>query len=104
MSAGDVAAGENHHHQRRAYRERGDYSGSRADYCAANRQDKKKGSDEFGDILVHNLQSYRRQLEKSKPQQQLDFGLMAVIKHRTYNREHPLMRVQSSSRQFYPDK
>src|SRR5437899_3082709 len=85
MSAGDMAAGKNHHHERRADCEWGDHPRTCPNHGAANRQDKEECSDEFGDILVHNLQSYRRQLEKSKPQPQLNFGLTAAVKLRTWN-------------------
>src|SRR5438105_15819408 len=88
MSAGDVAAGENHHHQRRADRERGDDSGSRADYRSANRQDKKECSDEFGDILVHSY-VLGQSASKKQEHQQWAVGLTTAIKHRTYNGEHP---------------
>ena len=53
MCPGDVAAGENHDHQRRADGERCDDPRASADSRAANRQDKKECSNKFGDILVH---------------------------------------------------
>jgi hypothetical protein len=70
-----VAAGEDHHHERRADRQGRDHPRPRANHRAANRQDKKEGSNEFSDILVHNLCSYPTQLGKSKTVQQWDFRL-----------------------------
>ena len=54
MRARDMAAGENHHHQRRADGERRDDPRASANSRAANCQDEKKRSDEFGDVFVHN--------------------------------------------------
>jgi len=53
MSTGDMAAGENHDHERRADRERRDDTCASANSRAANRQDEEKRSDEFRDVLVH---------------------------------------------------
>ena len=55
MRSRDVAARENHHHERRADCERRNDTRTCANSRAANRQDKKEGSDEFGDIFVHRL-------------------------------------------------
>ncbi len=55
MCSGDMAAGENHHHERCADGERRDDPRASANSRAANCQDKKESSDEFGDILVHRL-------------------------------------------------
>jgi hypothetical protein len=49
-----MAAGVNHHHQRRTDRERGDDARACAYYRAANCQNQEKSSDEFGDVFVHN--------------------------------------------------
>jgi hypothetical protein len=49
-----MAAGVNHHHQRRTDRERGDDARACANYRAANCQDEKERSNEFGDVFVHN--------------------------------------------------
>jgi hypothetical protein len=53
MSARDMAAGVNHHHQCRADRQWRDYTRTGADYRATNCQNQEERSDEFGNILVH---------------------------------------------------
>ena len=55
MPAGDMAAGENHHHECRANGQRRDDTRACANSGAANCQDEKESSDEFSDILVHKL-------------------------------------------------
>ena len=55
MRSRDMAAGENHHHQRRADSERRNDPRASANSRAANCQDEEECSDEFGDILVHKL-------------------------------------------------
>jgi hypothetical protein len=76
MRPRNVAASVNHYHKRRTDGERRDDTCRCANSRAANCQDKKEGSDKFGDILVHKLRSYPRQVEKSKTHQQWDFGLI----------------------------
>ncbi len=53
MGAGDVAAGINHHHERRSNRKWGDDSRSPADYRAPDGQNEEESPDEFRDVLVH---------------------------------------------------
>src|SRR6516165_2840924 len=69
MSAGDMTASVNHYHQRRADRQWRDHTRTRANDCAANRQDQEERSDEFGDILVHTSIFTRHGLKKAS-----DFG------------------------------
>jgi phage terminase large subunit-like protein len=76
MRARDVAAGKNHHHQCRSNGERGNHAVTPADYRAADCQDKKESSDEFGNILIHEVHSYPTQAGKSKTDRQWDFGLV----------------------------
>jgi len=55
MCSRDVAAGENHYHQRCADGERRNNPRASANPRAANCQDEKKCSDKFGDVFVHDL-------------------------------------------------
>jgi hypothetical protein len=66
MSAGDVAASINHHHERRPNRQWRDDPGTRADNRAANCQNQEERSDEFGDILVHTSTLSRQSLKKAR--------------------------------------
>src|SRR5438477_12780297 len=65
MPAGDVTAGKNHHHQGRTNCQRRDDATARANSGTAYRQDKKKRSDEFSDVLVHRLAPNRSSLRKA---------------------------------------
>jgi hypothetical protein len=69
MSARDMAASINHHHERRTDGQWRDYTRTRADYGAANRQDQKERSDKFGNILIHKSILTRHSLKKAS-----DFG------------------------------
>jgi hypothetical protein len=73
-----MAAGVNHHHQRRTDRQRGDDARACPDYRAANCQDEKKRSDEFGDILVHSY-FLGQSASKKQEHQQWDFGTTRQI-------------------------
>jgi hypothetical protein len=61
-----MAAGENHHHERRADRQWRDYTRTRADNRAANCQDQEERSDKFGDILVHKSFLTRHTVKKAR--------------------------------------
>jgi hypothetical protein len=45
----------NHHHERGTDRQRSERTGALADDCTPNSQNQEKGSDEFSDVLVHDL-------------------------------------------------
>jgi hypothetical protein len=55
MRSRNVAACENHYHERRPDRERRDHTRACANSSATNCQDEEKGSDKFRDVLVHKL-------------------------------------------------
>src|SRR5437879_1358790 len=89
MRSRDVAAGENHHHQRRANGQRRNYTRAGTDSGATNCQDKEESSDEFGDVLVHSYFLGQSALKKQE-HQQWDFGLIDSKKtpnpeRRTFN-------------------
>src|SRR5438445_6973987 len=89
MRAGDMAAGVNHDHERRANGERRDDTRAGPDSGATNCQDKEESSDEFGDVLVHSYFLGQSALKKQE-HQQWDFGLIDSKKtpnpeRRTFN-------------------
>jgi hypothetical protein len=53
MAAGDMAAGEHHHHQGRADGKRRNHTCAGPDAGASNGEDKKKSSNEFRYVFVH---------------------------------------------------
>src|SRR2546423_1389031 len=120
MSARDVAPGIYHHHERRAYGQRGDHPSAGADYSAANRQDKKECSDEFGDVFVHNLPSTGHSLRKAR---HINNGTFVLSPATTRTRKTSSVqseierlclsctrnavrkiRMPSSGHEFYPNK
>src|SRR5215472_5235280 len=66
MSARDMTASVNHHHERRPDRQWRDDPCTRADNRAANCQNQKERSDEFGDILVHTSLLSRHSVKKAR--------------------------------------
>src|SRR5215813_8025348 len=66
VRARDVAAGESHHHERRADREWRDHPRTTADYRTSNCQNEEERPDKFGDILVHRSIPTGHSLEKAR--------------------------------------
>ena len=65
MSARDMTAGVNHHHQSRPDRQWRDHSRASADYRAANCENQEECPYEFGNIFVHKPFLSRHRLKKA---------------------------------------
>jgi hypothetical protein len=53
MAAGDMTAGENHHHERGADGERGERAGIRRNHRAADGENEEERADKFDEVFFH---------------------------------------------------
>ena len=99
MRARDMAAGENHHHERRPDRERRDHTRACANSRAANCEDEEKGSDEFGYVFVHKLNFVGQGTQEE--QAAFTMGLWAYS-HSILNGFHAAKAEQIGARLAFP--